>query len=926
MVSTASVAATKAVSTLRSAENGAARGNGGNSFYTGTGRDNSANGPKLKGSKKSKAALITVLMLLFGGGAFLGSSHSMLAPAIEALFTEATDTQYTSNVLRSTTLMKYALKGESAVTTTWTGVKKYTHMSSSFKKRLAANNIEVDGSNLVFTKFDPDGTAITRTVTPDDFADVFKSDVDFRDAYSTSKRGRVASFFDNIADKIYKKLGISRNLFNKFKQTGDSDIDVDNYRNTMTDKFDGNESTARIGTHEKTEQEVDVKDNQGNVTGTTTEEVDDLVNPGASSGKSSGTDIDGAKNQAKSLLSDIAGKVSAGLNWGCAIMQAGTMISTLVAANEIYQSINYFMGLTENVSKMKAGYGDASALNEVLNFLSTSTTTTINDLKNPKVNGSGESASTEANEKPVSGSPLEANGMQMILANAPKSTATNDNYSLERTGNAVVKLLASFGTTAAFCNAAKIGTSIVSIAITLTPAGLAKIAGNLLFNIVLTSAISFAASAVLGFIIPTIAQALFTNIFDLADGIPAGELFARGGSAANTRLGRNGSGQSLSSKSAALAYNHETQTVLALDAEVDRKNRSPFDTTSKNTFLGSIAYSLLPTITNTKMTSISSLIRSTSTSISSLMSSVHADGEDTSYMTSFGTCEQLESIGAVGDIYCNPVTTTDTDTTNLAPDDATYADVLTKKLPADNPVLNLTCDSDGNCTVNNKSNLARYIAYCDNRDSPFGVIDQNILNELSPSGAMGSLGTILGSIPILGDIMDIFDAVSAEVNEVWATGERCGNTDKNSTFWNSEGKYYQRFVEDMRLLGQMGNFDDGGSNPVTAYEEQYEAEHPLDNSYEGYLARISGLTKENVEFTLAFVNYYNYINDYDPATRLAHAEETLHSSDGETIIAMITSHHPYFSDDNRTSDDSETTLAAKEYILYADLRTRNFVA
>ena len=48
---------------------------------------------------------------------------------------------------------------------------------------------------------------------------------------------------------------------------------------------------------------------------------------------------------------------------------------------------------------------------------------------------------------------------------------------------------------------------------------------------------------------------------------------------------------------------------------------------------------------------------------------------------------------------------------------------------------------------------------------------------------------------------------------------------------------YQRLLENMGLIEK---------SSVTAYLEEYYEKHPLDNSYEGILARRSGLTKEQV--------------------------------------------------------------------------------
>ena len=154
---------------------------------------------------------------------------------------------------------------------------------------------------------------------------------------------------------------------------------------------------------------------------------------------------------------------------------------------------------------------------------------------------------------------------------------------------------------------------------------------------------------------------------------------------------------------------------------------------------------------------------------------VSAAGENTSYMTEFGNCESLAKIGAVGDNYCNPVTSTDVSTIDIDPGNAQYQDVINKAMEPE------SCDENGDgCKIKKGSDLAKYISYCANRDSPFAVVDQNILGDLQTSGGLGSWRGIVGAIPLVGDGLDLLDAAQNEDNMPWATGERCGNTANNS--------------------------------------------------------------------------------------------------------------------------------------------------
>ena len=70
---------------------------------------------------------------------------------------------------------------------------------------------------------------------------------------------------------------------------------------------------------------------------------------------------------------------------------------------------------------------------------------------------------------------------------------------------------------------------------------------------------------------------------------------------------------------------------------------------------------------------------------------------------------------------------------------------------------------------------------------------------------------------------------------------------------------YQCLLENMGLIEK---------SSVTAYLEEYYEKHPLDNSYEGVLARRSGLTKDQVIAYLDKLEYLAKIAEYDPTGKV----------------------------------------------------------
>lgn len=865
-------------STLRASESAALSGQP--SYFTGQGKDRPDSSPKSKFTKLSRKRLATtaLIALLFGGaGVSLMSAPSLLPPALVQNITRATDTQFSSNTKRSTRIIRDMLEK---------GSGKYK-MTKSFEQRLKKQGITFTASSSGGT-FEYKGTKITA----DNLVQKLETDSDFSAAFAKAKHSRVSGFYDTSANRYYNKYDMSRNSYKNYKQTADAEADKKNYRKVMSSKVEGN--SVEVKNSYTQEEERTVTDADGNESTVIDEKK---VNPTALEGESTGNDVAAAESKARSYVGDLAGKASKAANSACSLIQVGAMISAAVAAAQIYQSMQDFMGIMENPGKAMAGEGDTSAVNAAMNELSTVVTTTATD---------GDK------EVEVTGAPLEANGLQMMLADAPANPKTTKMYSFESTLTSIAGALGMNTARVHACTAANTVGAVISIATTIGTLGTSAI-GQIILDLTIGVGVSIAASAAISFIVPNVAKYLFTNAYETVIGVPAGEMMARGGAKANSFLGQQKSSQAPASEDQALAYADVTAEALAMEAKNDREGRSPFDITSKNTFLGSIAYSFLPlTLTSrptTMISSMSSLARLTSSSVAALSPTASAKNKvNSSYMTTFGDCPNLESIGAVGDVYCNPVVVTDPSTIDITPDNAEYIDAISDQLEG--------CDDDGNgCTIKDDSKLAEYITYCNNRESPLGVVDANIL------GAVEKGNTILNSIPVIGDVIDLYNAGVSEENINWATGQYCV-AGKSNPKW-STFKYYQRYVEDQRILDQLGAYKDS-TNPVTGYIEEYEAKNPVDNSPSGIIARFSGMTKENAETALAYIEYQQYLEQYDPETRVAMDGNTTDLKTTSEIAHEARSAHPTFSNSTPKEFTTETTAIISQHVIYADVRNRNY--
>ena len=784
---------------------------------------------KKKGLLRRMAPMTIITGLLLGGGAFFFGAQSMLGPHLSALYTNATDVQYSSYNFRNTRLMSYMLDGGGQIKIS-NFTKKYTYFTPYMQSRLKSNGIEVGhldssgnfqsgqallGSSTVL-KYDGE------IVDANSFQDTFASNANFREAYYDAKRGRIAGFFDDVSMKYYDQKGATRDIFDDYKSTGDLDTDTDAFENTVSHYVvgaDGKVNTVGRYQDEDTGEEYTQHNGSDIDTG----------------------NVDGATPEvkARSMVNRIASKVSTVGVPVCSALRIANIAAVTVSAYQIYQSIAYFLGLMEPISKAMAGEGDQSAINETLNFMTTQTTSKVD-----YVNSDGTTS-----QKDVTGSMLESTGSKLVMGKTKSPASETAPYSLDNITKAATTIAISTGATNVACSGVMAASAIISLASNGIPGGkLATFVVGAIMQTVGGIIITGVVAAIVSAIIPYVAKIFASNIFETYTGVPAGELFSLGAANANFSLATQGSAFMPSDTNAVKTQNRNTTLALQQEAEVDRLNRSPFDISSPNTFMGSIfsKFTFL-TYSNSLISSLASFNNVVMSSVRKLTPAASAADEDIMYTSQYTECRNLP--GTQCDMYGVPIVTTDYSTMDIKPDDPTYEAVISKNL-----------DSKGE--IKDKSELAKFINFCKNRNSPWGVKDANILNALQTD-----YGIVGNNLPFVNDILNVINAAEDIANEPWATGSICENSSSNSR-WDSEFKYYQRYVEDMRILSGMED-ETGGSNPVLAYESRYESTHPIDTSFEGTLARISGQTKDDIAFLMEFTRYSTELAKYDPTTRFS---------------------------------------------------------
>ena len=287
----------------------------------------------------------------------------------------------------------------------------------------------------------------------------------------------------------------------------------------------------------------------------------------------------------------------------------------------------------------------------------------------------------------------------------------------------------------------------------------------------------------------------------------------------------------------------------------------------------------------------------------------------TSLVLEQGECSLSEMVGAYADVYCNPYEISDLDTIEIDPlelflkirnDGSMYKcmkrDKEGKCIAWEHWPTNfkytgdlteeeeghywhdVQVDSSGNPVINTdkESKLGTFAIACGTRTAPLGLASSEVASLVS-----GEVNGVIGSLPIIGDIATAANAAENAENVNWINGQYCVASEQNELWEDGHGlgsgwykrylmadpnaslssdtlglRWYQRYLEDQNWMEAAGLV--GQSSSVALLEDYYD-EHPLDNSYEGTLARFSGLSKETVEDTLALIDYYQWLAEYDPS-------------------------------------------------------------
>lgn len=907
--------------------------------------------------------LIAVVVLLGLFVVIILGSQTMMPFAVVNRIIEEYNTTGISSIIRSDNLLDLQLSFNSTSTPDNSESDSWINLglSNDQKTALATQNIYsasyYGGTALAYKK---SGNAYTIVVSSALFEDgnFIGSEADAKSAFAdvlpekdsaTFADPAVVSVVDAYNETIFKSnytsaskiwRGGSAGWFDKIEELNET---VEGYTRSRWAKYQAKTVMGGIETTFRELAKAATKSSRETLGGENITEIKD------EDGKVVGRKIDpdsdeGGISTTESTLvqkfATAAAAFSGGVNVGCAVVEGLMAVQTLTSAYDRLQKVNYASGFMEAVQKTQSGDGAESP-----------TTEYANDLVAKDENGK---TAVEGLAPLMSGETINPDDPNVVsvnpehlMSNITKSDRSNadgdgvsytiSQYLAETIGDGTGVVNAM--TTCNYLKIAASGVNLITTVISFIPiigqgVKAIQLSAGAIIKALVKGAIAALAPLIAQLVIESIGKTLLEDLATEWTGVAKGYALDSAGEILMGSNHRTGGG-SPGSTETVTSFKQTQEVIIAQEAEYQRSIRSPFDLTSRYTFFGSLAYNLIPFAyssgVGSALKNVSSIL---SNSMTSLLPSASAIAQTNLVgVAEEGTCPVLESIGIKGDPYCNPIFVSDqasagalgftpfsTDKTVAASSGWTIYDTpytpenviaweLGKSVPGvssnhiDKPYIKKS--GNGYEIIADKENpLAKYALYCGQRVSTWGTADANISNDLSKD----TFAKTLSSLPLVGDIGTIIDSANQEKNKPWITGAACVASSDNP-YWNGPDGYniyHQRFMEDQRWMYNAGI---SNTDAVSAYFEDYYQENPLDNSFEGILARYSGMTKDDVIATLFFAESLRYIANYNPAERLAFG------SSGNNFTTNIQF--------EETENPAESTLALEpKYIVYYDSRNR----
>ena len=716
---------------------------------------NIAQGGKLKSFFKSKGAMFTAGIVAVGGSGLAGLISFMtvgLIPIhVQEIITEKRNSPASSMEMRTDKVFKAKVKGINCKTGFFCRLSKASDRNIKNLEK-AGFKVEVkEGSNLFGKKtiisltHKETGEVINNNTK--DLKRIMRTKPELRASIKQGFSGRFASFLDKIWDKI-------KNLFNLTKVRADNKgKDEQQLQEEANETANSQSKDTQKKPSSITETDTDEVDENGNKKKNKTDrsQADQGSELAEKEIKDLGKEQKGKKASSKFNSKGFSSKLNKALN---GIGAAAVVCGLYTFGNIIYTALTF-------ASKIKAGHATPQEASMVGNSLMDIASTGGNGYDKDKDNNKEDKKESTLFRalKYLADSSTKKDSVAATDSQGYKAMAYGDqiqslNESAEPFSVGVIKdfiggflnviygdgikifdiplstILKSF---CAIVTSVAVGLAVTAATIAATCIGTAGLGCvvTVIIKVLLSAALGIAAgkmaSYFLGDLIDKwVGQAASALVGDLVNKTTIGEDYGNAVmSGAGAVMAKNtlAGGGNILNASEATEFAMENEKIIAEHAEDERRFRSPFDPTTRHTFLGSIVSSIIPY--NRQLATVGGFIpaimSTAGRSINNIVPTARAASESASIAANSKVCTDttITKTGAT-DIFCNVYTGI-----NVELKDKNSDEVI--KWLEDNNYLDSQKKADKDdfnaYITNNKKGerFKKYIKWCYDRKVPIGM-------------------------------------------------------------------------------------------------------------------------------------------------------------------------------------------------------------
>ena len=732
---------------------------------------NIAQGGKLKSFFKSKGAMFTAGIVAVGGSGLAGLisfiTVGLIPIHVQEIITEKRNSPASSMEMRTDKVFKAKVKGINCKTGFFCRLSKASDRNIKNLEK-AGFKVEVkEGSNLFGKKtiisltHKETGEVINNNTK--DLKRIMRTKPELRASIKQGFSGRFASFLDKIWDKI-------KNLFNLTKVRADNKgKDEQQLQEEANETANSQSKDTQKKPSSITETDTDEVDENGNKKKNKTDrsQTDQGSELAEKEIKDLGKEQKGKKASSKFNSKGFSSKLNKALNGigaaavVCGLYTFGNIIYTALKSTKLQILIQFSLTFLSFASKIKAGHATPQEASMVGNSLMDIASTGGNGYDKDKDNNKEDKKESTLFRalKYLADSSTKKDSVAATDSQGYKAMAYGDqiqslNESAEPFSVGVIKdfiggflkviygdgikifdiplstILKSF---CAIVTSVAVGLAVTAATIAATCIGTAGLGCvvTVIIKVLLSAALGIAAgkmaSYFLGDLIDKwVGQAASALVGDLVNKTTIGEDYGNAVmSGAGAVMAKNtlAGGGNILNASEATEFAMENEKIIAEHAEDERRFRSPFDPTTRHTFLGSIVSSIIPY--NRQLATVGGFIpaimSTAGRSINNIVPTARAASESASIAANSKVCTDttITKTGAT-DIFCNVYTGI-----NVELKDKNSDEVI--KWLEDNNYLDSQKKADKDdfnaYITNNKKGerFKKYIKWCYDRKVPIGM-------------------------------------------------------------------------------------------------------------------------------------------------------------------------------------------------------------